>query len=108
MTRLHSKTLSNSLNPARGVRANALSRWRLLVIVFAVLLLGTAASAQTNVYTIRGNAGGNNNIWSVNTTTGAETLVYANYPGGNAATLAQRPSDGMIFYAVNGTNGAVY
>jgi uncharacterized repeat protein (TIGR01451 family) len=46
----------------------------------------------------------------VNPATGAETLVYANYPGGNAATLAQRPSDGLIFYAINlaGGNGPVY
>jgi uncharacterized repeat protein (TIGR01451 family) len=38
-------------------------------------------------------------------------VVYTNYPGGNAATLAQRPSDGMLFYAINnasGENGAVY
>jgi uncharacterized repeat protein (TIGR01451 family) len=91
-------------------RVNALSPWRLLFILFAVLLFAGVASAQTNVYTIRGNAGPGvtNNIWSVNTTTGAETSVYANYPGGNAATVAQRPSDGMIFYAINGTNGAVY
>jgi hypothetical protein len=72
-------------------------------------LLASAASAQTNLYTIRGNAtAGSNDIWSVNPTTGAETLIYNGYPGGNAATLAQRPSDGMIFYAINGTNGAVY
>lgn len=90
--------------------AKVSSLWRPLVVVFAVLFFGLTASAQNNVYTIRGNAapGVTNNIWSVNPTSGVETLVYANFPGGNAATVAQRPSDGMIFYAINGTNGAVY
>jgi uncharacterized repeat protein (TIGR01451 family) len=84
-----------------------------LLLPFAFLALAPAeANAQTSVYHIRGNAtAGSNNIWSVNPSTGAETLVYTGYPGGNAATLAQRPSDGMIFYVINaasGTNGAVY
>jgi uncharacterized repeat protein (TIGR01451 family) len=74
--------------------------------------MAQAASAQTNIYHIRGNAtAGSNNLWSIDPTSGIETLVYNNYPGGNAATLAQRPSDGMIFYAINaasGTNGAMY
>jgi uncharacterized repeat protein (TIGR01451 family) len=84
---------------------------RLFALLF-ILLMARAASAQTTIYHIRGNAtAGSNNLWSVDPTTGAETLVYTDYPGGNAATLAQRPSDGMIFYAINaasGTNGAVY
>jgi uncharacterized repeat protein (TIGR01451 family) len=90
--------------------ANSLAR--LFVVCLAAFVFASAASAQTNVYHIRGNASaGSNNLWTINPTTGAETLVYANYPGGNAATLAQRPSDGMIFYAINnasGSNGAVY
>ena len=93
------------------MQANALPRWRLLLLVFAFLLFGNAASAQNNIYHIRGNASaGSNNLWRIDPATGAETLVYANYPGGNAATLAQRPSDGMIFYAINaaGGNGPVY
>ena len=103
---------SNTLRRANRVQANALPRWRLPLLVFAFLLFGSWASAQTNIYHIRGNASaGSNNIWSVDATTGAETLVYANYPGGNAATVAQRPSDGMVFYAINpagGSNGPVY
>jgi uncharacterized repeat protein (TIGR01451 family) len=78
----------------------------------SLLALAPSASAQASVYQIRGNAtAGSNNIWSINPTTGVETLVYTGYPGGNAATLAQRPSDGMIFYVINaaaGSNGAVY
>jgi len=89
------------------------SGWlRSFLLGVAVLLFAGAAAAQTNIYHIRGNASaGSNNLWTIDPTTGAETLVYANYPGGNAATLAQRPSDGMIFYCINtagGTNGPVY
>jgi uncharacterized repeat protein (TIGR01451 family) len=95
-----------------AARAASLLRRRLLLVVLSLLALAPAASAQTSVYHIRGNASaGSNNIWSVNLTSGVEMLVYTNYPGGNAATLAQRPSDGMIFYAINsatGMNGAVY
>ncbi|HEX3559239.1 MAG TPA: DUF11 domain-containing protein [Pyrinomonadaceae bacterium] len=85
---------------------------RMLLVLLSLLAFASAASAQTTIYHIRGNASaGSNNIWSVNPATGAETLVYTGYPGGNAATLAQRASDGMIFYAINaasGSNGAVY
>ena len=99
---------SNSMNPVNSVWANAGAGLRLFFAILAMLLFAGAASAQTSVYAIRGNAGGNNDIWSINLTTGVETLVYNNYPGGNAASLAQRPSDGMLFYSINGTNGAVY
>lgn len=80
---------------------------------FVVLaLVAQSAAAQTVLYHIRGNAtAGSNKIWALNPTTGAESVVLDPYPGGNAATLAQRPSDGMIFFAINnasGTNGAVY
>ncbi|HEX8560591.1 MAG TPA: DUF11 domain-containing protein [Pyrinomonadaceae bacterium] len=92
--------------PRRGPRA------RLLLALLALLALAPAAAAQTSVYHIRGNASaGSNNIWHLNLTTGVETVVYTGYPGGNAATLAQRPSDGMLFYVINsstGSNGAVY
>ena len=85
---------------------------RVLFVLLALFVLAPAASAQTSVYHIRGNAtAGSNNIWAINPATGAETLVYTGYPGGNAATLAQRPSDGMLFYVINdgsGQNGAVY
>jgi uncharacterized repeat protein (TIGR01451 family) len=94
----------------RGAAGDAHAR--LLFALLALLVLAPAAAAQTSVYHIRGNAtAGSNNIWAVNPSTGAETLVYTGYPGGNAATLAQRPSDGMIFYVINdgsGQNGAVY
>jgi len=86
---------------------------RLLFALLVLLALAPAAAAQTtSIYSIRGNAtAGSNNIWAINPSTGAETLVYTGYPGGNAATLAQRPTDGMLFYVINdpsGQNGAVY
>ncbi len=85
---------------------------RLLLIVFVVLLLCGVVAAQTDIYSIRGNATAtSDNIWTVDTTSAAETVVYTNYPGGNAATLAQRASDGMLFYVINtssNTNGPVY
>ncbi len=90
-------------------------RARLLFALLSLLALAAfapGAAAQTSVYHIRGNASaGSNNIWHINLTTGVETAVYTGYPGGNAATLAQRPSDGMLFYVINdasGENGAVY
>lgn len=96
---------------ARGA-SSVLRVPRLLFALLALLVLAPAASAQTSVYHIRGNASaGSNNIWHINLTTGVETAVYTGYPGGNAATLAQRPSDGMLFYVINNTsgeNGAVY
>lgn len=109
MTRPHATTLNVTTRERVQV---ASSRWRFFIFVFAFISLATVASAQTQIqiYHIRGNASaGSNNLWSLNQTTGAQTLVYSNYPGGNAATLAQRPSDAMIFYAINsGGNGAIY
>src|ERR1700752_1008284 len=92
------------------IKRNA--RWRLLPAVLMVLTLCALASAQTDVYHIRGNATStSDNIWIVDMTSAAESVVYTNYPGGNAATLGQRASDGMLFYVINntsGVNGAVY
>src|ERR1044072_2329803 len=97
----------------RGARFGL--RARLLYALLALFMLAAfapGAAAQTSVYHSRGRAGaGTNNIGHVNLTTGGETAVSTGYPGGNAATLAQRPSDGMLFYVINdasGENGAVY
>jgi uncharacterized repeat protein (TIGR01451 family) len=77
----------------------------LLVLAF-VLLLFPSAFASTDIYEIRGTP--DFDIFQLNLTTNVLTTVYANYPGGSSATLAQRPSDGMLFYAINATNGQVY
>jgi uncharacterized repeat protein (TIGR01451 family) len=110
-----SSRLSQSARGAARSTFRALAGSRLALVALALValsLLAQSASAQTVLYHIRGNAtAGSNDIWVLNPTTGAETVVYTGYPGGNAATLAQRPSDGMLFYAINngtGINGAVY
>jgi uncharacterized repeat protein (TIGR01451 family) len=71
-----------------------------------LLFVSQAAFASTDAYEIRGTP--DLNIYQLNLTTNALTTVYAGYPGGSSATLAQRPSDGMLFYAINATNGQVY
>jgi uncharacterized repeat protein (TIGR01451 family) len=91
MKRFH----TNFLSPL--VRLNVS---RLFLILFAVFLFGTAASAQTNIYQLRGDA--NYGIYVYNTPNNTLTNVYQPYPvlpaGNNSATLAQRPNDGMLFY----------
>jgi uncharacterized repeat protein (TIGR01451 family) len=99
---------SNAPNPVTPASVNArslavaLSRWRLLLVVLAILLLGSVASAQTNIYQMRGSP--DYGIYVYNTTTNTETTVYKPYPvsplNTNSATLAQRPSDGMLFYVM--------
>jgi uncharacterized repeat protein (TIGR01451 family) len=105
-----SRAGSNASNPATRVCTNARSRF--LFALLLVFLLCSLAAAQTDLYHIRGNATAtSDSIWTVDATSAAETVVITNYPGGNAATLGQRASDGMLFYAINNTsgqNGAVY
>jgi uncharacterized repeat protein (TIGR01451 family) len=107
---------SNAPHPLTPAWASALSlaasqsRWRLLVVALAVLLLGSVASAQTNIYQMRGDS--DYGIYVYNTTTNTETTVYQPYPvsplNTNSATLAQRPSDGMLFYVMyTGANNPV-
>ncbi|HEV7374416.1 MAG TPA: DUF11 domain-containing protein [Pyrinomonadaceae bacterium] len=107
---------SNAPHPLTPAWASALSlaasqsRWRLLVVALAVLLLGSVASAQTNIYQMRGDS--DYGIYVYNTTTNTETTVNQPYPvsplNTNSATLAQRPSDGMLFYVMyTGANNPV-
>ena len=73
-------------------------------ILMLVLTLGAshAVHAATTIYGIRGNTGpaGTNDIIQLDSASGAVTLVYNGYPGGNAATIAQCPN-GLIYYAIN-------
>jgi uncharacterized repeat protein (TIGR01451 family) len=107
---------SNAPNPVTPASVNArslavaLSCWRLLLVVLAILLTGSIASAQTNIYQMRGSP--DYGIYVYNTTTNTETTVYKPYPvnpaGTNSATLAQRPSDGMLFYVMyTGANNPI-
>lgn len=92
---------------ARGPRSGRAAARRLLFAALFVLALATPAAATTDVYMIRGTA--DFGIYHVNETTGVNTRLYApSYLGGSSATLAQRPSDGMLFYVINAANGAVY
>ena len=79
-----------------------------LTALFALMLLGVAAHAATTIYGIRGTAtAGANDIIRLDPTTGAFTVVYDNYPGGNAATIAQCPN-GLIYYAINSGANQLY
>ena len=77
---------------------------RLLFVALALLAFASAASAQVNIYQLRGST--DYGIYTYNTTTNTVTQVYNNYPlnpnvaSTNSATLAQRPSDGMLFYVM--------
>jgi uncharacterized repeat protein (TIGR01451 family) len=74
---------------------------RLVALLALMLGVGHCAYAATTIYGIRGTAtAGANDIIRLDPTTGAFTVVYNNYPGGNAATIAQCPS-GLIYYAIN-------
>lgn len=72
-----------------------------------VLALAQTASATIDVYQLRGSA--DFGIYVIDLVSGTDTRILAGtYPGGTSATLAQRPSDGMLFYAIYATNGQVY
>lgn len=84
----------------------AWTKSRVLLVLAFILVVYQAAFASTDAYEIRGTP--DLNIYQLNLTTNVLTTVYTGYPGGSSATLAQRPSDGMLFYAINATNGQVY
>ena len=84
----------------------AWTKGRGLLCLAFILLAYQTMFASTDVYEIRGTP--DFGIYQLNLTTNVLTTVYANYPGGSSATLAQRPSDGMLFYAINAANGQVY
>ncbi len=75
---------------------------RLTAFLALALGVGHSVHAATTIYGIRGTGGpaGTNDIIRLDPATGAVTLVYNNYPGGNAATIAQCPN-GLIYYAIN-------
>ncbi len=79
-------------------------------LAFALLLIfafGRIAAATTTVYQIRGTP--DFGIYVINLAGGTDTRIIAgSYPGGSSATLAQRPSDGVLFYVINGTDPQIY
>lgn len=95
----------------RGGRSNfvaaVLFGGRLCFAVLVLLALARTASATIDVYQIRGS--NDFGIYVLNTAGGNDQRLFAGtYPGGSSATLAQRPSDGMLFYVINGTNAQIY
>jgi uncharacterized repeat protein (TIGR01451 family) len=62
------------------------------------------AGVQDQVYTI---GAGTRNIYLVNAN-GSVTSQRANYAAVVSAAMAQRPSDGLIFFTTDVTNGAVF
>ena len=82
---------------------------RLLGLLALMLGLGHSAHAATTIYGIRGTGGpaGTNDIVRIDPNTAASTVVYNNYPGGNAATIAQCPN-GLLYYAINGGVNQLY
>src|SRR6476660_7407685 len=75
-------------------------------LVLLVLATHSVSAQSNNIYEIRGS--NDLTIYHINATSGAVTTLFTNYPGGSSATIAQRASDGMLFYAINATNGQVY
>src|SRR5947209_10545774 len=78
-----------------------------MLVVLLVILSAIAAfsGVQDQIYAV---GAGTHNIYTVNTTTGAVTTIFTNYNGTTSAALAQRPSDGVLFFTLNTTNGGVF
>ncbi|MDQ3189715.1 MAG: DUF11 domain-containing protein [Pseudomonadota bacterium] len=82
--------------------------FRLISLLALALGISQCAQAATTIYGIRGTAtAGANDIIRLDPATGAFTPVYDNYPGGNAATIAQCPN-GLIYYAINAGVNQLY
>ncbi|HEV2799849.1 MAG TPA: hypothetical protein VGW12_05095 [Pyrinomonadaceae bacterium] len=89
-----------------GVLASFVARAtrQLFLVALAACAFACVASAQVNIYQLRGSTV--YDIYTYNTTTNTISTVYNNYPitpnvaSTNSATLAQRPSDGMLFYVM--------
>ena len=87
---------------ARTLALSARTRvWRLVVALFALAAFASTASAQVNIYQLRGLS--DYGIYVYNVPANTNTQVYDTYPvtnpgTTNSATLAQRANDGMLFY----------
>ena len=90
----------------RATKTLAIGLRAICALIFVVIATQAAAAQSNNIYEIRGSS--DLAIYHINAGTGVVTTLFTNYPGGSSATLAQRPSDGMIFYAINAANGQVY
>ena len=90
--------------------AQAMRRAAVRAAFIFALTAGIAhcAYAATTIYGIRGTATtGVNDILRIDPVTGASTMVYDNYPGGNTASLAQCPN-GLLYYVISTGANQVY
>ncbi len=86
------------VNSRARVASRMVQHAAFIVLVIVCLAVSKNSDAAVTVYQVRGNAVANsNNISAIGAT---ETTVYTNYPGGNAATIAQCP-DGFLYYVIN-------
>ncbi|MDQ1612402.1 MAG: hypothetical protein QOG00_2333 [Pyrinomonadaceae bacterium] len=119
MTRAASERLHPSGRARAVVRAatGALlwAKWRpVLITLVSLLAFAHTAAAQTNIYQLRGLS--DYGIYVYNIPANSHTQLYKPYPlpnpgVTNSATLAQRPSDGMLFYVTyvqNANNQQLY
>lgn len=103
----HAAATNAAAHPSRRVRARvraaacALAKWRLALVALLLFAFAQGASAQVNIYQLRGLS--DYGIYVYNVPANTNTTVYKPYPvttpgSTNSATLAQRPTDGMLFY----------
>ncbi|HEV7902886.1 MAG TPA: DUF11 domain-containing protein [Pyrinomonadaceae bacterium] len=109
------RVLTRAATATRTLALSARTRaWQFVVALFALAAFASTASAQVNIYQLRGLS--DYGIYVYNVPANTNTQVYDTYPvpapgSTNSATLAQRPSDGMLFYATyvqNVNNQQVY
>lgn len=87
------------------MKAGISPAWVLICLLAVFLAAGQAfAGVQDQIYTI---GAGTHNIYTLNAN-GSVTTQFTNYSGTTSAALAQRPSDGIIYFTLNVTNGAVF
>ena len=96
---------ATSLPPFRDKHRSGFNPCKLFLLLAIILLAGQAfAGTPDQLYAI---GAGTRNIYLVNAN-GSVTSVFTNYSGTTSAALAQRPSDGVLFFALDVTNGAVF
>lgn len=102
MRQRHHNTAERRLLKARGSRALLRAVCLLLAVVFPAVML--FAGTGDVVYVI---GTGTRNIYQLSAN-GTTTSLFTTYAATQSSAMAQRPSDGMIFFITQATNGAVF
>lgn len=92
--RLWNNNTTRTMNGLRG----------LIAALFLVLSTVAHAGTTDKVYAI---GTGTRNIYTINAD-GTSTVVFTNYGATASSAMAQRPTDGMIFFITQAVNGAVF